>query len=231
MNSASRVNLAFRPFTCLLVGAVSAGVVTYLLLPAGACPALSAAIFGGVVSALLNWAVPAVRRRWKRKAPIVRPWQRKQQAILLALVAICFAAYAGYLGLGFKTQLFHQAFGMNPPAGVKELQAEGHYAGGPGDQVYFLHFFASRQAIEQIMADKPMTRDLDSVENYMRGERDWNSFWAAHIGQWAVFKPAWATVPPMKEPELYHWSLGSIQGVTFLWDAATGEAYVIYTFG
>jgi hypothetical protein len=132
------------------------------------------------------------------------------------------------------SQLFERVFGMRPPEGVKDLEAERHYAGGPGDQIILIQFTADRATIDKLVAARGFKEDKDAIELYSDDERNPARLWdRLFTGVILLSGPKWKHAPMISEPFVYKWDdvPDDAHRITMLWDAKSGRAYVMWTLG
>ena len=219
-----------------LLGSLIAALADWFIAGDWLCGIIGSAFLGGIATIILSSLTALIQRRRCRKNPALHPWCRKHQLILLLILTTIFAAPSLWLAATLKTDIFEAAFACTPPASITDLAADRHYAGDGGDMICFLHFHASRETLAQIISQRPLTKSDDEASRYLHGEETWTKFWTRIIGRWATsYHPTWITIPPMKQPELYHWSTNDSatghQDTHLLWNPTTEEAYAIFLAG
>jgi len=131
-------------------------------------------------------------------------------------------------------RLFERAFGMRPPEGVKDLLAERHYAGGPGDQTILFQFTADRPTIDRLVAHRGFKPDMDRIETYWGEKQNTSRLWDDLFIRMLVLPgPKWKNPPHISEPILYKWQRGphEVEAAIMLWDAKSKKAYVMWLLG
>ena len=129
---------------------------------------------------------------------------------------------------------FEYAFGIAPPSGVQNIEVSRYYAGGPGDAFTLLRFTADRAAIEESVAFRPFILDSEVVEFVFLPDNGLQRLWHSLFGGFAEYGgEAWEAPSQLNSPEVYKWhgAHSKLTGVILLWDAGTGEAFVLYTIG
>lgn len=132
------------------------------------------------------------------------------------------------------TRQFEFAFGILPPAGVRDIIAYRRCPGGPGDRFVLLRFTANRAAIDETIAFRPLERDLNAVDDRLRTHNDVPRFWRSIFSNYFDYGGTeWRIPTELISPEVYEWhgSHSKLTRVKLLWDAHTGKAFALSTIG
>jgi hypothetical protein len=202
-----------------LLGGLATGVATWLFSGDWACSAFSAALLGALATAAINVS-GRIRARNK--------WRRPQQLVVVLIVAASLTILMSLIAT--DAAMFEGAFAIAPPEGVADIRARAYYAGGPGDRIVLVRFQADEPTIDRIISARRLSPAKEDLENYLQGTRSWEQFLRNAMGYAGSFDPAWRRIPEMAEPRLYEWS-SDLEHLKLLWDAETGQAYAVYTFG
>lgn len=189
--------------------------------------AFAAALLAGLIVAATNvllWWM-ARRRRYmnvSRLQMIEGTW---------ALLVICL------LNVYFRIdeeQLFERVFSVPPPPGLRNLDVERHYQGGPGDTAILIRFEADRATLDKLMSQPSFQSAQEQLDEHRKLYPDPLERWRWVFQASLTFaSDSWQTPPPISAPRLYRWdSLHlSAEMIVVLWDADSGKAYVAYSLG
>jgi hypothetical protein len=206
----------------LTCGAAGSALSLLLRIPGLCCVA---GLLEAALALVLDWAV--VRRLWTGRS------------LMLGRVFLIVVIVVGMSLLMRPTpaKLFEQAFGVVPPDNVRNLSGVIGFGGGfTSDMTANLHFSADAPTVQSLLAVRGFvgTRQQE-IDELRRGTMTWPEFRSAVFGVFgseAYVGKAWGTVPPMKDPRVYKWERHHdgvlTEDVILLWDAATGEVFVIY---
>ncbi len=146
---------------------------------------------------------------------------------------IAATVIGGAIGNWFRLDAdwaFQAAFGMEPPATVRGLTANGMFVGRQSDKYIHLRFNTDHETIERLAGR--MWRDTDFEQRLAdpsRREMAWRHF---------LIDPSetldWASGPSSRPaaPRVYRWASDEdLEIVTLVWDPATGRALALYIYG
>jgi len=172
------------------------------------------------MSALLIWLVDEIG---PRRLALRRSWGRQAQWLGVLVVVIA-------LGLVFRVNaktVFVNAFGMAPPPGVHNATVDANLRFV--DSLQLMRFTADQATIDQIVARRKFGRNRED-RDVSPQNLSWESLWVNAFGSSAQQGgDAWKNVKPMAQPVLYFWeSQWPQEDTTLLWDAQTGQAYVMW---
>ena len=200
----------------LICGGLGAGLTSH----DWCATTLSAALLTGVIVA----ACDALALR-----PLAQRGRLMKAGRLLApLILACVIAASLHLG---DDEAFERAFGSPPPVGVRELHID--YSLTFVDTVTLMRFRADQAAIDRVLAGRPFVSESDMVQLFVGEVNDIDKLWRyAFTGFGDLGSEPWQDHPPMSRPALYRWSNeDALEQTVLLWDAQSGRAYVLYTFG
>ena len=175
----------------------------------------------GVTVAFLDWAL--LRRLVRGRAlTFLR---------IFLVVGVCIGV--PLLSLPSDDECFKWAFNGPRPGGVQDLRVAKHFL-GPSDAIILLRFKADQSTIDQLIQSRGLTGTDEKLRWLRSKEIDWPTFWKSAVGGLGRFGgEEWINAPLMTDPRLYQWNgkSDSHPSTTLIWDAATGEAWAIYSDG
>ncbi|MBN1345941.1 MAG: hypothetical protein JXQ73_24840 [Phycisphaerae bacterium] len=210
-----------------LVASGTSGVLVFAFSGDWLCSAIGAGMLTGLIVVTID--VPLCRITTRRGWNVTRV-RRLEIGWALLVIAVVF--------MYFRVDpegLFERVFGVRPPEGIRNLQVERHFQGGPGDAAILLRFQADRSTLERLLANKAFGDCQDWLNELLELYPDPQERWDQ------IFQPAmltfasscWHKTPTISRPVLYRWDDFAKTGtrVILLWDAASESAYVVWLLG
>ena len=130
---------------------------------------------------------------------------------------LVLAAVVG-VGIGISLRIgpewaFRAAFGIEPPAGVRDARIWRHYVGGPGEHVLIIEFTADRNAVKKLSKLYPEPPVNKRIEAWEAGGSTWPGAFDTFVDHdtTALARRSWLKIKPLKEPDVY--DFGSVRQV------------------
>lgn len=201
-----------RLFVILAGIVVSVGVV---LLPANnsSMAAAEAAILTVIAVAFIDWSI----------------FHPKRFAVQRLIVACLIGGGIGYYFQLTEAIAFQRAFGATQPSALGDIRIDGHYVGRLGDLTILMQFRADEKSLNKLLSYRSFKRDSDKEEWW--GEEPatvWRQLFGGFVGYGG---DAWRDIELPSNVRIFRWQGDPVEGTTLLWDADTGQTYVLYIFG
>jgi hypothetical protein len=157
-----------------------------------------------------------------------RRYFRIAQAASLCAVPVAFSA-----GLSVNSgYLFSSAFGADPPAGLRGFTVDASLLNPAGKRTVLMRFAADRATFEGVLSRGGFRPDAAFGEAMRDGE-NWAAVLHQAFGDFGRFGGAgWQDIPRMDGPDCREWRRregGARLETRVLYDAVSGQAYVLYT--
>jgi hypothetical protein len=169
----------------------------------------------------------ALQRMWQHRALAELKQARTVQLLSVAAIPVLFS-----VGLRVNADhAFREAFGVAVPAGVRELTVDSNVSTPSGRRAVLMRFVADSRTVRELLAGGGFEADQQIAE--ARNEHEtWSNILRLAFGDMArLGGAAWTKMSPMPRPEYRRW-LRTLDGTrtetSLLWDADTGQAYLLY---
>lgn len=209
-----------RPGPSVCGRCVSAGTRVLVGLIAGTCALFASNnwCFVAVVAAFAAFLVDCAVRT-------IRPW------VMLRLpVAVGVGIGVGMLlGIG-PAWAFQEAFGTEPPDGVRDVRISRHYSGGPGEHVMIIEFTADASALQALVRGHTVSPDSRRVAAWRDAGGEWEQVADFFIGPGATSftRSSWRRIRPLERAEAFHLSLVNEGSLVLFHEAGTGRCVALH---
>jgi hypothetical protein len=185
-----------------------------------------------MLSAIVCFLVAVLLQRAARRHP------RVVYASLGTLMIAMAASQAVMTRHSLRQSAFRSAFGTDPTSDVRALRVSREYAGGPGDSLTTLSFYADNAVVQRLIGDmsEPWDAEIalrDFIHDKASSDRLWRDFLKQSTGRGEERLPT--GLPVLQEPRILHRPADRNEmppkSVRVLWDRKTGFVYVIKTAG
>lgn len=163
---------------------------------------------------------------------------RSTRARVLLYSLAAMTAFVGYSCYQWKYpepgEAFASIFGMPVPDGVKELTVRRSYAGGPGDSMTFIHFFATPEAMAKLTAGRKLENEPQILELYAESGDNWCQIWSRVFGSYLDSAgPSWSCPATFPRPAYFSWDCqaAAFASIQLMWSQETGEVFALYLVG
>lgn len=129
---------------------------------------------------------------------------------------------------------FREAFGVDPPAGIRSLRMWRHYEGGPGEHSLIFEFLADEADIRALTAKfgepSVVAQRMPEKRSAVCGNvEDWMHFFDSYANPSLTNgRNTWRRITPLCGQEMYYHREGA-ESTLLLWERATGWTVALHT--
>lgn len=124
---------------------------------------------------------------------------------LRAVVSLAVGLLAGDLLSVDSAWAFQQAFGVDPPPGVREVDIARHYVGGPGEHILIIEFESDPAALQTLTSLRAMKVESDRLRLWRTSGARWQEAFDTLVlgGVTGIARWSWQRIRPLESPAAY----------------------------
>jgi len=198
----------------------SAGTRVLVCLIAGTCALFASnnwcfvALVAAFAAFVVDCAVCAIRPRIVLRLPVAAGI-----GIAVGLLLSIGPAWA-----------FQEAFGTDPPNGVRDVRISRHYSGGPGEHVLIIEFTADASALQALVRGHTVSSDSRRVAAWRDAGGDWEQVTDFFVGPGATSftRSSWRRIRPFERAEAFELGLVNEGSLVLFHEAGTGRCVALH---
>ncbi|MGD8451816.1 MAG: hypothetical protein PVJ57_08360 [Phycisphaerae bacterium] len=130
----------------------------------------------------------------------IRPW-----SVLRLIVAVAVGLAVGRLLSVGPDWAFQEAFGVDAPAGVRDVHIFRHYVGGPGEHILIIEFTANPDVVKALLSLHPVVTNSETAQSWHAAGGGWPQAFDDFAGPCPMgfARAAWLRIRPLAEPEVF----------------------------
>lgn len=144
-------------------------------------------------------------------------------------VAVAVGVAIGFLLSVDRAVAFRDAFGIDPPRGVRMSHVRRHYLGGPGEEVVIMELTADPPGLAALTSLPTARTQTESLADWRTLGGSWEDAFEVFVGPGAtdVAWRSWLRVRPILNPDVYDFGTAG-RGCALFCDPSTGRCVALF---